>query len=77
MKMKHRFTPLTKAAMLLFGMAIISFAQSSYAQSRTNYFEKKGATVDEPVLLLTLKDRLLGRGCSTSECHCQEHGVDG
>jgi hypothetical protein len=57
MKMAHRFIRPAKAAMLLFGMAIVPFAQSSSAQSQKDYFEKKSATVEEPVLLLTLKDR--------------------
>jgi hypothetical protein len=57
MKMLHRFTSLAKAAMLLFGLTIFPFAQSSFAQSQTKYFAKTSATVEEPALLLTLKDR--------------------
>ncbi len=95
MKMLHRFIRLAKAAMLIYGMTIIPFAQSSFAQLQNNYFEKtstseengphsvapaeisdvvkmaiptsmiqrynilpkKSATVEAPVLLLTLKDR--------------------
>lgn len=55
--MLHRSIRLAKAAMLLFGMTIIPFAQSSSAQSQKSYFEKTSAIVEEPVLLLTLKDR--------------------
>jgi hypothetical protein len=57
MKMYHRFFRLAKASLLLFGLTIIPFVQSSFAQSQKNDFEKKSATVEEPVLLLTLKDR--------------------
>ncbi len=55
--MLHRFIKLAKASMLLFGMTIIPFAQSSSAQSQKNSFERTSTTVEEPVLLLTLKDR--------------------
>ncbi len=57
MKMLHRFERLAKAAILLLAMTIIPFAQSSLAQSQRIIFEKKSVTVEEPVLLLTLKDR--------------------
>jgi len=95
MKILRRFKRLAKAAMLLFGITIFTFLQSSFAHSQKNYFEKintyegngphsivlnefsdvgemsmpismiqrtnilskESTTVEEPVLLLTLKDR--------------------
>lgn len=44
------------SAMLVFGMTIIPFAQNSFAQSKIDS-QKNFAAVEEPVLLLTLKDR--------------------
>ena len=48
---------LLKAMMFISGMTVIAFAQSSFAQSQNNHFKKAGTAVEEPVLLLTLKDR--------------------
>ncbi|MGM0473100.1 MAG: T9SS type A sorting domain-containing protein [Bacteroidota bacterium] len=48
---------LAKAVMFISGMTIIALAQPSFTQSQNNQFKKIGTSVEEPVLLLTLKDR--------------------
>lgn len=60
--MALRFIRLAKAVMLLFGITTIPFTQSAFAQTAALAEKNKiqngeNAMVEEPVLLLTLKDR--------------------